>query len=233
MTTPTSLYLSPLNTLQSSNQPVTLEDMESSYTSVLKTLGPSSSLSKIHASTMASYDTACCAAIATSKTTVSASLSREALNFGGSLGEFTDLAGRVYDREVEGWRGSRNNGTVDRARVKGRVWIVNKARSFWNKANKAKGNGGRKRKGMEEEVGEGDVDMDFGGEEEPVENNTKKGKGRSNKASSIKASNKVRKTKMKSTPKTGAASVAVTEGKVEGGGKKKKDKKKKNEVRLD
>ena len=61
---PTSAYLSPLSSLQSRSQPVTLEDMLSSYNSVLSSLGPSSQLEKIHASTMAQYDTACMSAIA-------------------------------------------------------------------------------------------------------------------------------------------------------------------------
>lgn len=219
------LYFEPLSQLQSRSLPVTKEDMEQAYNSVINTIGPSSELEKVHAATLAQYDTACIGAIKAAKSLIQSALPEMLVELGPSLNNkpdnkenFLNHVGAKFDEETKGWKGSGNNKGVESSKVTARKACLKKAGVAYDKAKvrakkgltgmeveaatteigKKKNNKKRKSKGGEGLIEGGEAQQEQVEQQEQQE----------------QPNAKARKTKAKSTPaKSTPAKAAPTQAK--------------------
>ncbi|GMI41074.1 hypothetical protein TrCOL_g12430 [Triparma columacea] len=217
------LYFEPLSQLQSRSLPVTKEDMEQAYNSVINTIGPSSELEKVHAATLAQYDTACIGAIKAAKSLIQSALPEMLVEFGPSLNNkenFLNHVGAKFDEETKGWKGSGNNKGVESSKVTARKACLKKAGVAYDKA-KVRAKKGLTLTGMEVEA----ATTEIGKKKNNKKRKSKGGEGLieggeaqqeqvEQQEQQEQPNAKARKTKAKSTPaKSTPAKAAPTQAK--------------------
>ncbi|GMH56333.1 hypothetical protein TrRE_jg12051, partial [Triparma retinervis] len=122
--------------------------MEESYKATKSAIGgPSSELEKVHASTLAQYDTACLGAVKAAKSLIQSALPEMLTESGYSSfatkETFLNHVGKRFDDETKGWKGSGNNKGVESTKISARKACLKKAGVAFDKAKVRVERGGK------------------------------------------------------------------------------------------